>query len=142
MIILTIGYCASTTAISVCYDMKKGIIDRFRSIPISKSSVLTGHVLASVVRNYFATIMVIIVALIIGFRPAAGFLGWVAAAFIVLLYMLFITWISVFFGLIAKSPDSAGAFGFFILFLPYVAPALCQQKQCPLFYVFLLKINR
>lgn len=131
VVVLTIGYCASVTAISICTDMTKGVIDRFRSMPISKSSILAGHVWASVLRNCIATTLVIIVALLIGFRPTAGFREWLIIAGIFLLYMLVITWLSVIFGLMAKTPDGAGTFGFFILFLPYLSSGFVPTETMP-----------
>lgn len=133
VLILSIGYCAAVTAVSINTDMTKGIIDRFRSMPIAKSSVLAGHVFASVGRNFSAAILVVIVALIIGFRPAAGFMEWLIAAGILLLYMLVITWSAVLFGLVAKSADGAGTFSFFILFFPYLSSGFVPPDAMPAF---------
>lgn len=129
--ILTIGYCAALTSVSVHSDMSKGIIDRFRSMPITKSSVLMGHVLTSVVRNCISTAIVIIVALIIGFRPVAGIVDWFIVASIMILYMLVITWSAVLFGLLAKTPDGAGSFSFVILLLPYLSSGFVPTKTMP-----------
>jgi len=111
----------AATAINVNNDMRKGIVDRFRSMDISKSSVLTGHVLAAVVRNIIATAVVVGSAVAIGFRPQAGFVGWLAIAGILVLYMLAITWIAVICGLAAKSPESAGTMPFLLFILPYIS---------------------
>lgn len=131
IIILTVGYCASFTAISVNTDLSKGIIDRFRSMPISRSSVLTGHVLASVARNCIATLVVVIVAIFMGLRFTAGPIEWIIAIGILLLYMLVITWLSVFFGLIASSPDSATTVGFLVLILPYLSSGFVPTDTIP-----------
>ncbi len=132
VIVLSIGYCAAVTSVSINTDMTRGIIDRFRSMPISQSSILTGHVLASVARNYLSTILVIAVAVAIGFRPVAGFMEWVIVAGILLLYMLVITWFAVLFGLIAKTADGAGTFSFFILFFPYLSSGFVPTDTMPM----------
>ena len=132
VIVLSIGYCAAVTAVSINTDMTRGIIDRFRSMPISQSSILTGHVLASVARNYLSTILVTAVAVAIGFRPVAGFMEWVIVAGILLLYMLVITWFAVLFGLIAKTADGAGTFSFFILFFPYLSSGFVPTDTMPM----------
>ncbi len=131
IILLSIGYCAGTTAISVNDDMKKGVIDRFRTMPIARSSILTGHVLASVARNIVATVMVFGVAFLMGFRTSGNVLEWLAAMGILFLYTLGITWMSVMFGLRAKSPEGAGAFSFFLLFLPYLSSAFVPIESMP-----------
>lgn len=131
IILLCAGYGAAQTAISVTNDMVQGIIDRFRSMPISSAAVLTGHVTASAVRNLFSTAIVITVAYGIGFRPNAGVLEWTAALGMVLLFVLAMSWLSVVFGLIAKSVEGAGGFSFFILFLPYVSSAFVPAETMP-----------
>ena len=121
IILQTTAQAASGVAVSVNNDMKKGLIDRFRSMDISKSSVLTGHVLAAVVRNIIATAVVIVVALALGFRPQASFLEWLIIAAILILYMFVVTWIAVICGLVAKTPESAGMMPFPLFILPYVS---------------------
>lgn len=131
ILLLCIGYCASTTGVSVNHDMTKGIIDRFRSMPIAKSAVLIGHVLASLLRNGFSTLLVLLVAVLVGFRPSATWLDWLAIVGILTLYTLAITWISVLFGLLASSPEGAGAFSFVTLFLPYLSSAFVPTATMP-----------
>jgi ABC-2 type transport system permease protein len=131
IIILAAGYGAARTAESVSMDMTVGLIDRFRTLPILSSSVLTGHVVTSVVRNLLSTGLVIGVALWIGFRPTAGPLGWLAALGILVLYILAISWPGVIVGLIASSTEGASAFSFFVLFLPYVSSAFVPTETMP-----------
>jgi len=119
IILQCVGQCASFTSMSVNEDLTKGVFDRFRSMPIAKSAVLIGHVLASVVRNMLSTTVVIVIAMLIGFRPVASPLAWFAIVGMLLLYMLAITWISVLFGIIAQSPESAGGLAIFATILPY-----------------------
>ncbi len=131
IILLCAGYGASQTAISVTTDMVRGIIDRFRSLPIASSAVLTGHVAAAVARNLISTAIVVVVAYAIGFRPRASAVEWLGAIGLVVLFVLAMSWLSVVFGLIARTVEGAGGFGFFVLFLPYVSSAFVPTHTMP-----------
>lgn len=131
IILQSIGQCAATTAISVSTDIKTGIIDRFRTMPIKKSSILAGHVLESFIRNTIAAMLVIIVAFIVGFRPEASLAGWLIVLFTLFLYIFAISWVSVFFGLLAKSPEGAGAFSVFAIALPYLSSGFVPTDTMP-----------
>jgi ABC-2 type transport system permease protein len=131
IILLCAGYGSATTALSVNQDMTTGVIDRFRSLPIASSGVLTGHVVASVLRNLVSTVLVLAVALLIGFQPHASALDWLGVAGILLAFMTAISWIAACFGLLAKSPEGAGAFSFVIMFLPYVSSAFVPTDTMP-----------
>lgn len=131
IIVLCTGYGATSTAMSVADDMKKGVIDRFRSMPISSFAVLTGHVTASVARNAVATFAVVLVALLMGFRPSASPVGWVLAMGLLLLYVLALSWLAAGFGVIARSVESASLLGFFMLFLPYLSSAFVPVSTMP-----------
>ena len=128
IIILAAGYGAARTAESVSLDMAVGLIDRLRSLPILSASVLTGHVVTSVVRNLLSTVLVIALALLIGFRPTADSLAWLAALAILLLYILAISWLGVVVGLAVRSVEGAIAFSFFVLFMPYVSSAFVPTE--------------
>lgn len=99
------GQCASSSAIGVCSDISKGVIIRFSTMPIKKSSILTGHVIEAIIRILLASFIVIAVAFLIGFRPSANIVEWFMIITIILLYILMISWISVFFGIKANSPE-------------------------------------
>jgi ABC-2 type transport system permease protein len=131
IILLCAGYGSATTALSVNQDMTTGVIDRFRSLPIASSGVLTGHVVASVLRNLLSTALVLAVALLIGFHPHASALEWLGVAGILLAFMTAISWIAACFGLLAKSPEGAGAFSFVIMFTPYVSSAFVPTDTMP-----------
>jgi ABC-2 type transport system permease protein len=131
VLLLCAGFGASMTAVSVTTDMTGGIIDRFRSMDVAGSSVLAGHVAASVVRNLASTVLVFGVAFLIGFRPGAGPLDWVAAAGVLLLFILAVSWLSAAFGLLARSPEAAGGFSFFVMFLPYPSSAFVPIDTMP-----------
>ncbi|WP_433271726.1 ABC transporter permease [Actinosynnema sp. CS-041913] len=131
IILLCAGYGAAGTAVGVNVDMTTGVIDRFRSLPIASSAVLTGHVVASVVRNAVATSLVLVVALLIGFRPAGGPLAWLGVAGVLLLFMVGVSWLGACFGMLTKRPEAAGAFSFVVLFLPYLSSAFVPTDTMP-----------
>ena len=131
IILLCAGFGASGTAVSVNQDMQNGIIDRFRTMPIRGWAVLTGHIVASLVRNLVATGVVIGVALLVGFRPTGGALEWLLAIAFVALYILAITSLFAAIGLAASSPDAASGYGFALLFLPYLSSAFVPVETMP-----------
>ncbi|MFI5715785.1 ABC transporter permease [Nocardia sp. NPDC051750] len=122
---------ASTTAISVSVDIAEGIVDRFRTMAISRSSFLTGHITESLLRNILATAVVVIVALAIGFRPTADPLRWLAAAALLALVVVALSWMSACFGLLASSPEAANGFTIFAMFIPYVSSAFVPPETMP-----------
>ncbi|KZE94217.1 Daunorubicin/doxorubicin resistance ABC transporter permease protein DrrB [Agromyces sp. NDB4Y10] len=131
IILLCAGFGASSTALYVSRDMTTGIIDRFRTMPLRASAVLTGHVVASVLRNLVATGVVIGVAIAVGFRPTASPVEWLAAVGLVALYILAITTLFAAIGLAASSPEAASAYGFILLFLPYLSSAFVPVETLP-----------
>ncbi len=133
IIVLCTGYGATSTAMSVADDMKKGVVDRFRSMPISSFAVLTGHVTASVARNTLATFAVVLVALLMGFRPSVSPVSWVLAMGLLLLYVVALSWLAAGFGVIARSVESASLLGFFMLFIPYLSSAFVPVETMPAF---------
>ena len=131
VLLLCAGFGAATTAVTVSQDMTGGIIDRFRSMDVSGAAILAGHVAASVARNLAATVLVFGVAFLIGFRPTAGPLDWLAAAGLLLLFILAISWLSAGVGLLATSPEAASGFSFFVMFLPYPSSAFVPIHTMP-----------
>ena len=123
IILLCTGYGAASTAVDVAQDLAEGVVDRFRSMPILSTAVLTGHVVASVARNALATLLVVGVAFLTGFRPDAGAVEWVAVAGVLLLWVLALSWVAVCFGLLARTVEGANGFTFLVLFLPYLSSA-------------------
>lgn len=131
-IILTCaGFGASYTALAVNADMTTGIIDRFRTMPLPATAVLTGHVVASLLKNLLATAIVIGVAVAIGFRPSATALHWLAVLGIVAFWILAITALFAAIGLAASSADAASGYGFILLFLPYLSSAFVPIDTLP-----------
>jgi ABC-2 type transport system permease protein len=131
VIVLCAGFGAASTAVEVADDMKSGIIDRFRTMPIPGAAVLTGHVVASLLRNLVATAVVILVALAVGFRPTANAVEWLAATGLVALYILAITYVFAAIGLGASGPEAASGYGFIILFVPYLSSAFVPVDTMP-----------
>ena len=131
IILLCAGFGSSSTAVDVAGDMTNGIIERFRTMPISSLSVVTGHIVASVVRNLCATGVVIGVALLVGFKPSAGILEWLEAIGVITLFILAFTWLYAAIGLVAGSPSAASGYGFALLFLPYLSSAFVPTNTMP-----------
>ncbi|MCW4458377.1 ABC transporter permease [Microbacterium sp. MPKO10] len=131
IIIMCAGFGASSTATLVAGDLQTGIVDRFRTMPIRGSAVLTGHVVASVLRNLVATTVIIVVGLVAGFRPSADPLGWLGALVIITVYITTITMLFAAIGLVAGSIEAANAYGFVLLFLPYLSSGFVPVDTMP-----------
>lgn len=132
VILTCVGYGASSTAMIVARDMTTGLFNRFRSLPISLSSVLIGHVVGSMVRNGISTILVFLVAFALGFRPNADPVEWLAVVGLLLLVIAAISWLATIFGLLVKSIDAASGISFTIMFLPYISSAFVPLHTLPL----------
>ena len=111
--------------------MTSGIFDRFHSMPIARSSVLWAHVLTSVVANLVSVVVVIGVALLMGFRSGSGVLAWLAVGGIIILFTLALTWLAVILGLTAKTVDGASAFSYPLIFLPFISSAFVPTETMP-----------
>jgi ABC-2 type transport system permease protein len=112
-------------------DKQRGIMERFHSMPIARSTVLWGHVLTSVVSNVISVVVIILVALIMGFRSSAGVLSWFAVAGILVLFTLALTWIAAIAGLSAKTMEGASAFSYPLIFLPFISSAFVPTDSMP-----------
>ncbi len=118
-------------AVSVSHDMPGSIINRFRILKVGGPALLAGHVAASVARNIISTLLVLGVAFLIGFRPHAAAMDWLAVAGLLLLFVLALSWFSAAIGLLAKSPEGANGFTFVIMFLPYASSAVVPIDTMP-----------
>jgi ABC-2 type transport system permease protein len=123
ILLITVASGVAYTALRLHTDVASGIFERFQSMPIARSALLWGHVLTSLIANLVSLALVVVVAVAIGFRSGAGPLAWLAVLGIVVLFTLALTWLAVIAGLLAKSPDGAGAFAYPLLFLPFVSSA-------------------
>jgi ABC-2 type transport system permease protein len=131
ILLIAIASGISYTAFRLFNDLQSGIFERFHSMPIARSSVLWGHVLTSLVSNAISVVVIVLVALPMGFRSSAGVLAWLAVAGILVLFTLALTWIAVIAGLSAKSADGAVAFSYPIVFLPFVSSAFVPTASMP-----------
>ena len=118
-------------------DMTKGIINRFRTMPVASSSILGGHALSSVLSNLFSVVLVMIVAFLVGFRSDAGIAEWLIFTGILVLFTLATTWLAIVFGLLAKSAEGAGAFSYILLLLLFISSAFTPtDKMNPVLRAF------
>jgi len=131
ILLIAIASGVSYTAVRIFTDTQKGIVARFNSMPVSRSSVLWGHVLTSLVSNAISVTIIIGVALLIGFRSNANPAEWLAAAGILALFTLALTWLAVIPGLTAKTIDGAAAFSYPLIFLPFISSAFVPTDTMP-----------
>jgi ABC-2 type transport system permease protein len=131
ILLIAIASGISYTAYRLFQDMQGGIFERFHSMPITRSSVLWGHVLTSLVANAISVVVIIAVGLIMGFRSSAGVLPWLAVAGMLILFTLTLTWLALIAGLTAKSTDGASAFSYPLIFLPLISSAFVPTATMP-----------
>jgi len=131
IIIMTVGSGCATTAVNLVMDMNEGIINRFRTMAISRASVLTGQVIGSLIRTLISIALVIGVALLAGFRPTTSPLAWLAALGLVALFTFALTWMAVAFGLIGKTPAGANSLSLIFQLLAFTSSALVSPDSMP-----------
>jgi ABC-2 type transport system permease protein len=131
ILLITIASGISYTGYRLFLDMQSGIFERFQSMPIARSSALWAHVLTSLVANLVSIVVVVLVALLMGFRSGAGVQAWLAVAGILVLFTLALTWIAVVAGLSASSVEGASAFSYPIIFLPFISSAFVLTDSMP-----------
>src|SRR5690349_4388141 len=129
IIILTVVSGGATTAINLCMDMSEGIIARFRTMAISRASVLTGQVLGSLIRTMITIVLVIGVALLMGFRPTTNPVAWIAALGVIVLFTFAVTWMGVVFGLVGKTPAGANSLALIFLLLTFTSSAFVSTES-------------
>ena len=123
VIIMTVGSGIAYAALRLSMDLQKGIIGRFRTMPVTPSSVLSGQALSSTLSNLFSSALVLLVGFFVGFRFAGGVAAWLWFVGFLALFTLATTWMAMFFGLLAKSPEGAGAFAYILLLLVFLSPS-------------------
>lgn len=123
VIIMTVGSGIAYAALRLSMDLQKGIIGRFRTMPLAPSSVLSGQALSSTLSNLFSSALVLVVGFLVGFRANAGVEGWLWFIGLLALFTLATTWMAMFFGLLAKTPEGAGAFAYILLLLVFLSPS-------------------
>lgn len=131
ILLIAIASGISYTAYRLFMDMERGILERFHSMPIARSTVLWGHVLSSLVSNSISVAVIFLVAFIMGFRSPAGVWSWFAVAGILALFTLALTWIAAIAGLSAKTVDGVGAISYPLIFLPFISSAFVPTESMP-----------
>ena len=132
ILIQTLAFGANYTTINLAVDMKEGIVDRFRSLPMSSSALVIGHIAADLVRNIISGIIIVVAGFAVGFRPSASFIEWVYVIALALLFTLAISWLSAILGLLVKSLEAAQWAGFVLIFpLTFVSSAFVPTHTMP-----------
>lgn len=131
ILLMAIASGTSYTAYRLFMDMQKGILSRLSTMPINRSAVLWGHVLTSIASNAISVLVIVAVALLMGFRSSAGILAWLSVAGILVLFMGALTWLAVIPGLKAKSIDGASAFAYPLILLPFISSAFVPTANMP-----------
>ncbi|WP_433474850.1 ABC transporter permease [Spirillospora sp. CA-142024] len=131
IILMAIASGCMSTSVAICMDMTEGIVDRFRTMAISRSSLLTGHVVGSMIQTMISTAAVIGVAVAMGFRTHGSVLDWLAAIGLMLLLTFALTWVAVTLGLLAKNPEGASNTPLIIQFLPFIGSTIVPPESMP-----------
>jgi ABC-2 type transport system permease protein len=131
ILLIAIASGIAYTALRLFTDRQQGLFARFHSMPVSRSSVLWAHVLTSLISNAISVVVIILVALIMGFRSGASAVAWLEVAGILVLFTLALTWLAVIPGLTAKSVDGASAFSYPLIFLPFISSAFVPTATMP-----------
>lgn len=129
VIMMTVGSGIAYAAVRLSMDLQKGIIARFRTMPVAPSSVLSGQAFSSTLSNLFSCLLVLVVAFVVGFRPDAGVTGWLWFTAILVLFILATTWMAMFFGLLARTVEGAGAFAYILLLLIFISPSFVPTES-------------
>lgn len=132
ILVQNLAFGANYTTINLAVDLQQGIVDRFRSLPMATSALLVGHVSADLVRNAITGIIMLVVGLLVGFRPTATLEEWLLVIFLLTLFSLAISWISAILGLFVKSIEAAQWIGFVIIFpLTFASSAFAATETMP-----------
>ena len=131
ILLITVASGIAYTAFRLFTDVSGGIVERFQSMPIARSAVLWSHVLTSVVANLTSLVIVVLVAVLMGFRSGAGVLAWLAVLGILVLFTLALTWLAVIPGLTAKTVDGVSGFSYQLIFLPFLSSAFVPTAGMP-----------
>src|SRR6476469_8838786 len=131
ILLITVASGIAYTAFRLFTDVSGGLFERFRSLPIARSAILWGHVLTSLAANLVSLALVVLVALLMGFRSGAGALAWLAVAGLLVLFTLALTWLAVIPGLTATTVDGVSGFSYPLIFLPFISSAFVPTESMP-----------
>ncbi|MEU5158964.1 ABC transporter permease [Streptomyces sp. NPDC020875] len=131
VIVLTVAFSASATAVGVANDLQNGLVERFRTMPMFGAAILVGHVVSAVLRNILSVALVIGVGYLVDFRPKATAGEWLTAFAILLVFMLAVSWLATLLGVIAGGVEAASGYAMILVFLPYASSALVPSDNMP-----------
>lgn len=132
IIVQTVAFGSTTTAVAICNDLKKGIVDRFRSLPMNNLAVLNGHVVSDLFRNTISTTVMLLAGLVMGFRSSASFTDWLMIAGILLFFTFAFSWLMAIVGVIAKSVEAVQWLTFVLIFpLTFASTAFVPAEGMP-----------
>jgi ABC-2 type transport system permease protein len=132
ILVQTLAFGANYTTINLAVDMKEGIVDRFKSLPMASSALLIGHITADMFRNIISGVIIILVGFLVGFRPDATASEWLMVAGLAMLFTLAISWLSAILGLLVKSLEAAQWMGFVVIFpLTFISSAFVPTDTMP-----------
>jgi ABC-2 type transport system permease protein len=131
LIVISAAFNLTSTVIGVTSDVRNGIVERFRSMPVLPVAVLVAHVASAVIRTFVSATVLILAGFLVGFRPDASPGEWLAAAGILLLFVVALCWVAVILGLVAKSVEGGSGYGLILVFLPYLSSALVPTDTMP-----------
>jgi ABC-2 type transport system permease protein len=131
LVVISIGFNSTSTVVGVASDLTEGLVERFRSMPMVGPAVLVGHVVSGVLRSLLSLVVMVAVGLAVGFRPAAGVLGWLGAVGLLTLFATGVFWLATLLGSIAKTVEGAGGLGMILVFVPYATSALVPTASMP-----------
>ncbi len=132
IIVQTVAFGSTTTAVAICSDLQRGIIDRFRSLPMSNRAVLNGHIISDLLRNTISTAVMLLTGLIIGFRSNGDFFAWLQIIGILVLFTLAFSWLMAIVGVFAKSVEAVQWLTFVIIFpLTFASSAFVPAEGMP-----------
>jgi ABC-2 type transport system permease protein len=132
ILVQTLAFGANYTTINLAVDMKEGIVDRFRSLPMASSALIVGHVAADLVRNVISGVIIILMGFLVGFRPNASAVEWLYVIGLAMLFTLAISWLSAILGLLVKTLEAAQWVGFVVIFpLTFISSAFVPTHTMP-----------
>lgn len=131
LLVISVAFNSTSTAVGVAGDLRNGIVERFRSMPMLGQAVLVGHMVAGVLRNLLSTVILVGLGLVVGFRPTAGLGGWLAGLGVLLVFMVGVSVLAVLLGLVAGSVEGAAGLSMIMVFLPYASSALVPAESMP-----------
>jgi ABC-2 type transport system permease protein len=129
IVVMTVVSGIAYAAVRLSMDLQSGMVNRFRTMPVAPSSILGGQALSSTLSNLVSSLLVLLVAFAVGFRSSAGPAEWAVFAGLLILFTVATTWMAMFFGLLAKTVEGAGAFSYVLLLLVFVSPAFVPASS-------------